>query len=111
MKKISLFLVLVLVVTVILSTTMKNTFITGANENVFAALTESDLRQMLDDYEVAYLPSASRQDLIRLVQQHESNPSASTNQDGSVSASSSPSTTPAQKRGRGHRLLFSTCVG
>lgn len=65
---------------------------------------------MLDDYEIMYTPSSSRADLIRLVQQHESNPSSSVNSKSSV-ASSSSSPNSAGNRGRGHRLLFSICTG
>lgn len=76
--------------------------ITGAD---FTALTDSDLRQMLDDYGVAYTPTSSRPELIRLVQQHESNPTSSSNSVASSDAGVS------KKTGRGHVLKTLLCTG
>lgn len=108
----SAFLLILLVVTLILLIMTAAAQPVEASPAAFAGLTDSDLRQSLDDAGVAYADAATRVELIRLLQQYESasgNDAAASGRGGKPGAAAAPRGKGAS--GRGHVLLAQICVG
>ena len=103
----SLVAVLATVIALVVSTSSSNSFFfvnAQRGDNLYPDLTDSDLRQMLDEAKISYHAQASRFELARLYQQYEANPSAAL-------AANNNNKNRIRKSGRGHTLRASLCTG
>ena len=102
----SLVAVLATVIALVVSTSSSNSFFfvnAQRGDNLYPDLTDSDLRQMLDEAKISYHAQASRFELARLYQQYEANPSAA--------LAGNDNKNRIRKSGRGHTLRASLCTG
>ncbi len=87
-------------------TTAAATSEAAASVNPFASLTDSDLRQTLDDAGVQYGDGASRGELIRLLTQYEEQQAS-----GGELQQHAGGAAKNKVSGRGHVFLAQICVG
>jgi hypothetical protein len=111
MKRLLFLVALTLIATLLVSLSSSSGVFAN---NQFASLTDIDLRQMLDDYNVMYSDSASRGELIQLIQQYEAGglqqqQQQNTASRGTVAAHNHHASSSAS--GRGHVFKALICMG